>query len=203
MLKRNFTAVAILSSLSGCSMLQSTPIPEPQKNARVVERDLKLALPGKSLTPRITTRTLAATEPNPEGGNAKPVSPQTLQLLKEADAARRAAVEVASQTPKPKQWEVLATDIKLAATFDRWAKESAEMPEPVKYKILWDADKHVLIEATPTYSGSILDAIQAALETPAIRKSKNPLEACLYENNPPVIRITKLGEQADACPEFK
>ena len=102
----------------------------------------------------------------------------------------------------PKRWEVKVSDVRLAATFERWANESAADGREA-YKILWDAEKHVLIDASPTYGGSLLDAVEAALSTPAIRRSAYPLEACLYPNTPPLIRITKRGEQTEACPEVK
>lgn len=101
----------------------------------------------------------------------------------------------------PRRWEVRVSDVRLSNTFERWAAEAAAGGH--SYKILWDADKHVLIDATPAYGGTILDAVEAALSTPAIRRSAYPLEACLYPNTPPLIRITKRGEQTEACPDIK
>lgn len=104
----------------------------------------------------------------------------------------------------PKRWEVRVSDIRLAATFDRWTREAVEEGRvPKGFKMLWDADRHVLIDATPAYGGSILEAIEQALSTPAIRHSPYPLEACVYENSPPLVRITKRGDQTEACPDSK
>lgn len=104
----------------------------------------------------------------------------------------------------PKRWEVLVSDIRLATTFERWTREAIEEGRvPKGFKMLWDAERHVLIDATPAYGGSIFDAIEQALSTPAIRHSPYPLEACVYENSPPLVRITKRGDQTDACPDSK
>lgn len=91
-------------------------------------------------------------------------------------------------------WEVLASDVRLANTFERWANT-------VGYKIQWDAEKHFLISATPTFKGTIEDAITQALSTPTILFSSYPLEACKYEQTPPLIRITRQGEQSKECPD--
>lgn len=118
--------------------------------------------------------------------------------------APRAPVAPPPPAIPQKRWEVRVSDIRLAATFERWAREAVEEGRvPKGFKMLWDADRHVLIDATPVYGGSILEAIEQALSTPAIRHSPYPLEACIYENAPPLVRITKRGDQSDACPDSK
>jgi hypothetical protein len=126
----------------------------------------------------------------PAGDSQRPLSADTTDSKKKESAQMQM------------RWEVRATDVRLAATFERWAKEAATEGKGGEYRILWDADTHVLIDGTPTYYGSLTDAIEAALKTPGIRNGRNPLEACVYDNAPPVIRITKLGEQSEACPEY-
>ena len=91
-------------------------------------------------------------------------------------------------------WVVLPGDVRLAATFDRWAKTAG-------WRVQWDANKHLLIDSTSTFSGSFVDAVKAALMTPGIRFGAYPLEACVYANTPPLIRITRQGEQSQECPD--
>jgi hypothetical protein len=37
------------------------------------------------------------------------------------------------------------------------------------------------------------------LSSPGIRMSDFPLEACIYANTPPLVRITRQGEQTREC----
>lgn len=87
-----------------------------------------------------------------------------------------------------RMWSVMPNDIRLENTLERWAKESG-------YKLVWDADRHILISAGDQFSGTITEAINRLLSSPAIRESDYPLEAVIYNNTPPVIRITRLGDQ--------
>ncbi len=102
----------------------------------------------------------------------------------------------AAATPKaaPQQhFDVLLSDIKLATSFDRWAKAAG-------VRVRWDADRHVLIGAPMSYTGDVADAIAAALSSDSIQQSDYPLEVCEYPNEPRLLRITRLGDQAKACP---
>lgn len=99
-----------------------------------------------------------------------------------------------SDTATIQDWVVLPGDVRLAATFDRWAKSAG-------WRVQWDANKHLLIDSTSTFSGSFVDAVKAALMTPGIRFGSYPLEACVYANTPPLIRITRQGEQSQECPD--
>lgn len=91
------------------------------------------------------------------------------------------------------KWEIRESDVRLISAFERWA-------EKAHYKVQWDADKHVLISATSVFTGTFEDAVAQVLTTPGIRFSEYPLEACVYQNNPPLLRITRLGVQTAACP---
>ncbi|RMX08156.1 hypothetical protein D8I35_03300 [Corticibacter populi] len=103
-----------------------------------------------------------------------------------------ASAEPSSSTPAAR-WDVLLTDVTLAQTFLRWGKDAG-------YRVKWDAAKHVLIGATDSYQRlSFEDAVTAALSTPGIQHSEYPLEACFYPNNPPLVRITRRGEQDKEC----
>ena len=89
-------------------------------------------------------------------------------------------------------WSTMATDGRLAVTFDRWAKAQG-------VKMIWDAQKHVMLSSADSFTGTFEQAIYRVLSSPAIRQSDYPLEACIYPNNPPVVRITRLGEQSNEC----
>jgi hypothetical protein len=124
------------------------------------------------------------------------------QVAPPAAAVAVAAVVVAAQAPPrsiapplgAKAFEVRLADIRLSTAMARWAVESG-------VRIRWDADKHVLIGAPETFMArSVLDAVSQALSTPGIRNSEYPLEACEYPNQPPLIRITRQGDQAKDCP---
>jgi hypothetical protein len=206
MLKHPTLLLALAATLSGCT---STPLAvvAQRNNPRVVERDLTLAAVSR---PPVVVRAAAVAQPSV---SVYPVAAASPGALVDGQTAYRPVATISptvSVAPVPavkpsvieKKWEVRVSDVRLSATFERWARESADAGSP-KYKVLWDAEKHVLIDATPTYSGTIFDAIESALKTPAIAKSPYPLEACVYDNEPPLVRITKRGEQADACPDFK
>lgn len=91
--------------------------------------------------------------------------------------------------PPVRTWSILTNDIRLETTLERWAKEGG-------YRLIWDADKHILISAADQFTGTLPDAINRVLNSPAIRDSDYPLEAVFYANTPPVIRITRLGDQS-------
>lgn len=91
-------------------------------------------------------------------------------------------------------WRVESSDVRLSTTLERWAKASG-------YNLIWDAQKQVLLSAKDSFDGTLEQALVRVLSSPAIRKSEYPLEACFYPNQPPVIRITRLGEQAEECPK--
>lgn len=89
-------------------------------------------------------------------------------------------------------WEVKASDVTLARTLERWAQASG-------HKLKWDASRNFLIGAPDQYVGTFEDALQHVLRSPGIRYSDYPLEACVYANTPPLVRITRLGEQSREC----
>lgn len=103
------------------------------------------------------------------------------------------AAAVAQRAPAAQRYEVQLGDIKLATAFERWAKTAG-------VRVRWDAERHVLIGAPMSYTGDISDAIAAALSSDSILQSDYPLEVCEYPNEPRLLRVTRLGEQAKACP---
>lgn len=93
----------------------------------------------------------------------------------------------------PARFDIQLGDIRLATTFDRWAKAAG-------VRVRWDAEQHALVGAPMNYGGDIFDAIAAALSSESIQQSEYPLEVCEYPNEPRLLRITRRGEQAKACP---
>lgn len=94
--------------------------------------------------------------------------------------------------PVEKEWAVRVSDTRLSIALARWAKESG-------YTFKWDADRHVMISASSTFYGSFEEVLSKVLATPGIKNSEYPLEACIYANNPPLVRITRLGDQTQTC----
>ncbi len=115
---------------------------------------------------------------------------QSLPFALPPGATRAAAAQTVSS---PSTWKIASDDIRLATTLDRWAKQAG-------FKLIWDAQKHVLLSSADSFTGTFEEALTRVLSSPAIRRSDYPLEACIYPNNPPVVRITKLGDQNTDCP---
>lgn len=90
-------------------------------------------------------------------------------------------------------WRVLVEDIRLSTTVERWSRDAG-------YRLIWDAKKQVLLSAADSSTGTFEEALKRALSSPAILKSEYPLEACFYPNTPPIVRITRQGEQTEECP---
>jgi len=98
----------------------------------------------------------------------------------------------ASAPRAPQRWDVLTQDITLARTLERWAGVAG-------YRLKWDAQRNFLIGAPDSVQGSFEMALQTILASAGIRQSDYPLEACIYANSPPLVRITRQGEQAREC----
>ena len=94
--------------------------------------------------------------------------------------------------PATAHWSVLVQDITLARTLERWGAQAG-------YRIKWDAQRNFLIGAPDSVDGTFETALKAILNSAGIRQSDYPLEACIYANTPPLVRITRQGEQAREC----
>lgn len=105
-------------------------------------------------------------------------------------APARAAEPVVD--PRIKRWEVLVADLNIANTFRRWGLAAG-------YSVRWDADRHVLVDASGAHTGTFEEALQQVLESPGIFGGAYPLEVCFYGNSPPLARITRAGEQKQEC----
>ncbi len=97
-----------------------------------------------------------------------------------------------TSSPAGSRWEVRPSDITLARTLERWAVVAG-------HKLKWDASRNFLIGASDVYLGSFEEALQQVLSSSGIRFSDYPLEACIYANTPPLVRITRQGEQSREC----
>ena len=94
--------------------------------------------------------------------------------------------------PAPAHWSVLVQDITLARTLERWGAQAG-------YRVKWDAQRNFLIGAPDSVEGTFETALKTLLNSAGIRQSDYPLEACIYANTPPLVRITRQGEQAREC----
>ena len=92
----------------------------------------------------------------------------------------------------PTQWKVLVQDITLERTLQRWGAQAG-------VRLKWDAQRNFLIGAPDTIEGTFETALKSVLDSAGIRQSDYPLEACIYANDPPLVRITRQGEQSREC----
>ena len=97
-----------------------------------------------------------------------------------------------SHEQAPKRWAVLVQDITLERTLQRWGAQAG-------VRLKWDAQRNFLIGAPDTIEGTFETALKTVLGSAGIRQSDYPLEACIYANDPPLVRITRQGEQSREC----
>lgn len=129
---------------------------------------------------------VAALDPSPAG-------PAWAVAAAPASVASGPATPGPASSPAPAgRWEVRTQDITLSRTLERWAAQAG-------YRLRWDAARNFLIAAPDVYQGGFEDAVQAVLDSAGIRESDYPLEACVYANTPPLVRITRRGEQSREC----
>lgn len=202
--KNQFTAVAFLAmSLSGLAAAQSCALPPGTvgigtycKQEVVIASTVKAGAPdaaGKSKALQLaqidptSAASLASTQPA-AGASASVATAQAGTALAAAPAPGTA------QSENIKTWTILPTDGRLATSFERWAKSEG-------MRLIWDAKRHVMLSSADSFTGTLSEALQRVLSSPAIRQSDYPLEACIYPNNPPVLRITRMSEQAQECPQ--
>lgn len=89
-------------------------------------------------------------------------------------------------------WEMRLQDITLAQTLQRWSQQAG-------WKLIWDVDKHILIDSPHQFKGSFEEAVGLLLAAPSFAAAGLPLEVCFYPNTPPLARITRKGEQDKEC----
>ena len=101
-------------------------------------------------------------------------------------------VSARANEPAPARWAVLVQDITLERTLQRWGAQAG-------VRLKWDAQRNFLIGAPDTIEGTFETALKTVLGSAGIRQSDYPLEACIYANDPPLVRITRQGEQSREC----
>lgn len=92
----------------------------------------------------------------------------------------------------PLHWEVRVQDVTLERTLQRWAAQAG-------YRIEWDAWRKIMIVAPGSYEGTFEAALQTVVASAGRREGDDPLEACIYADTPPLVRITLRGEQVRGC----
>lgn len=91
------------------------------------------------------------------------------------------------------RWDVRLDDRVLERTLDRWAAAAG-------YAIRWEVRRSVPIEASDSYEGTFEGALAKVLGSAGVAYGDYPLEACIYPNSPPLVRITLRGMQDRECP---
>jgi Toxin co-regulated pilus biosynthesis protein Q/Conjugal transfer protein len=109
-----------------------------------------------------------------------------------AAAVVQQSATVAPKSPPAELWKVELRDVTLANTFDKWAKAAG-------WRIKWDADKNIMVEAPDEFGGTFEQALTEVLSSPAIAQGPYPLEVCFYANQPPFARVTRKGDQYKEC----
>lgn len=122
----------------------------------------------------------------------KDVSVVLMPIEKKAVIADKTYAPKLVERPLVQEWDVRSNDVRLDRTLARWAKRAG-----MNFK--WDAEKFYSVSVPSTFYGTFQQAVIQALSTPGIAKSDYPLEACIWGNNPPLLRITRMGEQSDVC----
>ena len=126
------------------------------------------------------------------GAEAFQAVPQPWHIAGEAALPVAPYASASAAEPGSSHWNVLVQDITLAHTLERWGAQAG-------YRVKWDAQRNFLIGAPDSVEGTFETALKAILNSAGIRQSDYPLEACIYANTPPLVRITRQGEQAREC----
>lgn len=99
---------------------------------------------------------------------------------------------VSVERPPSDVWLLSLEDERIDLALKRWADKAG-------YAYRWDADRYFPIAAPTRFTGRYEDALRSLLSSPGILNSSYPLEACIYANVPPLVRITRLGDQSQEC----
>jgi Toxin co-regulated pilus biosynthesis protein Q len=175
---------------AGASFGSVTPEAKFGAIAKPVEVQLAKAVPAMPVAD--APRTRAVVEQAPAAVAVAAATVATPVALPVVQVVAQASVETTLPAIAAKTWQVEIKDVTLSNTFARWAESAGQ-------KVRWDAEKHVLVEAPDSLTGSFEDAVVAVLSSPGIAQGSYPLEVCFYPNNPPLARITRKGEQSKEC----
>ena len=119
---------------------------------------------------------------------AEAIAPRSVAPVQVPDAPAATAASSAAA------WEIRSTDVRLDRVLERWAQGAG-------WRLQWDAARHVELAGPTVFRGTFESAVAQVLQTPGIRLSEYPLEGCIYANTPRLMRITRLGDQVNECPE--
>lgn len=158
------------ASISGLVLPQASSVKTNSSN----EANHTLATVATNTTPQLIATTNPVITPTPI--KLAPVTPITAE----------------KSIPAPIVWEIKLQDITLAQTLQRWSQKAG-------WKLIWDVDKHLLIESPHQLEGSFEEAVGWLLSTPSLAAAGIPLEVCFYPNTPPLARVTKKGKQDQEC----
>lgn len=158
------------ASISGLVLPQASSVKTNSSN----EANHTLATVATNTTPQLIATTNPVITPTPI--KLAPVTPITAE----------------KSIPAPIVWEIKLQDITLAQTLQRWSQKAG-------WKLIWDVDKHLLIESPHQLEGSFEEAVGWLLSTPSLAAAGIPLEVCFYPNTPPLARVTKKGQQDQEC----
>lgn len=138
-----------------------------------------------ALEPPAAVVVAAASRPEVAPADRPPSEP-------EETSASSASKSPGSPQVEASVWEVRVQDITLERVLRRWCLAAG-------YRLQWDAERNFLIAAPDAYKGSFEAALRTVLGSAGIQQSDYPLEACVYANRPPLVRVTRQGGQAREC----
>jgi hypothetical protein len=128
---------------------------------------------------------------NPVPTSVVPVAAETAN--EEVAPVETVVTERPVAPPRAQQeWELRQDDGRIDISIKRWATKMG-------YSFRWDAERYVLVDGSNKFRGDFPSAIRQLLGSSSIKNSSFPLEACLYNNTPPLLRITRMGDQSEDC----
>lgn len=162
----------------------SLPTPSITANKTDTAKIIQSAAPNKPLSVAVTVALASSNNTsNTQSSTTETTAPK---LLQNNSHTTEALLSTASL------WEMRLQDITLAQTLQRWSQQAG-------WKLIWDVDKHILIDSPHQFKGSFEEAVGLLLAAPSLAASGLPLEVCFYPNTPPLARITRKGEQDKEC----
>lgn len=160
------------ATISGLVLPQASSVKTNSSNE--ANHTLATVAANSTLTPKLIATSIPVITPTPI--KLAPVTPITVE----------------KPIPAPIVWEIKLQDITLAQTLQRWSQKAG-------WKLIWDVDKHLLIDSPHQLEGSFEEAVGLLLSTPSLAAAGIPLEVCFYPNTPPLARVTKKGQQDQEC----
>ncbi len=131
--------------------------------------------------------------PRPSSAPVREVVPVVATEPESTPVNADAATPNGAEPAGPQQeWDLRQDDGQIDVSLKRWATRMG-------YSFRWDAERYVLVEGANKFRGDFPSAIRQLLGSSSIKNSTFPLEACLYNNIPPLFRVTRMGDQSEDC----